>query len=561
MKKLIWILVVVALLLVAVIAGIMGYVWYRENHIFVEDAVYPLDAASLDLRGQDISLEHYETVRQQLPNCEILWDAPFQNGKFSNDTSAFTVTSLTEADIEQLAYFPELKTVDAMGCQDYTQLEILKAVYPDLEVRYEVALGGKAVAPDSSELELSSGDYRFDTLMENLIHLPDVTAILLRMPELTREQVAQLEETYPDITFTCTVALLGEEYNMDTVHLDLSAVTSEQVPQVVETLSWLPNVATIELMAADGTSQLTKTNVKALMEAVPSAVFNYTFDFYGYTLSTADQEVHIKNKKIGDSGIDEVRAALDIMANCKRFVMEYCQISNELMAQLRDEYRDRTKIVWRVTFGEGSTLTDAEVIRAVYDLGDDNCYNLVYCEDVRYMDLGHNEWLDACDFVAGMPNLEYLIISGAPIKSLEPFRNCKSLKLLEIAFCEYIVDLSPLAECKNLQMLNISNTHALDLSPLDDLPLTHLCARTNPSGRCRIPLEEQERFLQQHPDCWTSFTGAQPYGVGWRYAENDHDYLDHYLLLRKVFRYDLDPHIPNHVGWYLQDEETTYKET
>ena len=176
------------------------------------------------------------------------------------------------------------------------------------------------------------------------------------------------------------------------------------------------------------------------------------------------------------------------------------------------------------------------------------------------MDLVHNEWLDACDFVAGMPNLEYLIISGAPIKSLEPFRNCKKLKFLEIAFCEYIEDLSPLADCVSLEMLNISNTHAIDLSPLDELPLTHLCARIYPSGNCRVPQEEQDRFIAQHPDCWSSFTGKQPYGAGWRYTEDEKDYLDYYKLLRKVFRYELDPNIPNHVGWYLKDEETTYKD-
>jgi len=236
-------------------------------------------------------------------------------------------------------------------------------------------------------------------------------------------------------------------------------------------------------------------------------------------------------------------------------VLENCQISNEVMAKLRDDYRHQTKVVWRVSYGEGSTLTDAEVIRAVYDLVDDNCHNLVYCEDAKFMDIGHNEWLDACDFVSGMKSLEYVIISGAPIKSLEPFRNCKNLKMLEAAFCEYITDVSPLADCKNLQMLNISNTHVEDLSPLDDLPLTHLTVRTNPSGRCRLSAEEQARVTSQHPDCWISFAGAQPYGVGWRYGEDELTPLDHYKVVRIVFRLAMDPNIPNHVGWYLKDEE------
>ena len=83
-------------------------------------------------------------------------------------------------------------------------------------------------------------------------------------------------------------------------------------------------------------------------------------------------------------------------------------------------------MVWRVWFGGGSTLTDAEVIRCTYDLVDDNCEDLIYCEDVRFMDIGHNEYLDGVPFVAGMPNLEYIIVSGAPIKDLTPLKTARS---------------------------------------------------------------------------------------------------------------------------------------
>ena len=102
-------------------------------------------------------------------------------------------------------------------------------------------------------------------------------------------------------------------------------------------------------------------------------------------------------------------------------------------------------------------------------------------------------------------------------------------------------------------MLNIGNTHALDLKPLDNLPLTHFCARVHPSGKSRVALEEQNRFIEQHPDCWTTFTGAQPYGDGWRYDEDGLTPLPYYAMLRKIFKYD-DDIIPNNVGWYLSEE-------
>ena len=552
-NKLVTVLLVIVIILTLAVGGIVGFLWYRDNHIFVEGKAYSIHAVTLDLRQEDISADHYDQVHAQLPQCQIVWNVPFQNGKVSSDSESISVSTLTQEDVDILSkYFPNLKTLDASACHDYAQLEAFQSQNPDCAVTYTVDLGGKAFPPDTTELALENGDYTLDALMENLVYLPQVKSINLKMPELSLEQVEQLKAAYEAIDITCTVELMGKEYDTQTTQLDLSSLTSDGIAEVAEKLAMLPNLESVELTDAEGVSQLTKEDVKTLMDTAPEVKFHYSFDFFGQTISTTDEEVHIKNTKIGDEGEQEVRLALDLMQNCSRFVLENCQMSNDVLAKIRDDYRDKTKVVWRVYFGEGgSSLTDAQVIRSVYGLVDDNCHDLIYCEDVQFMDIGHNEFLDAVPFVAGMPNLEYIIVSGAPIKDLTPFENCKKLKFLEIAFCEYIEDLSPLANCESLEMLNISNTHALDLSPLDDLPLTHLCARLNPAGGSRIPKEEQDRFVQQHPDCWSSFTGSQPYGVGWRYDTDEITPLPAYELIAEAFRY---PNAPNNVGWYLETE-------
>lgn len=549
-KTIITVLVVILVVAVLAAAAALGLAWYINNHIFVDKIAYPVNAETLDLREEDISLSHYDSLHAQLPNCEILWMVPFQETHYPSDSKSLVLTKLSQEDMDMLPYFPYLEEITAQF-HDYPMLEALKEQYPALTVHYDVSLGSKTYAPDTTELILENGDYEYDALLENLKYLPNVTAVTLKMPQLTLEQVETLQSTYEGIAFSCTVDILGQEYDNQITELDLSAMTSADVAAIGDKLGMLPNMARVELMNADGTSLLTLEDVKLLQTAAPHVVFNYTFEFYGKTLSTADEEVHIHGKRIGDAGVDEVRKALDVMKNCKRFVLEYCSISNEVLAQLREEYRDQTKVVWRIFFGGGSTMTDAEIIRCTYDLDDDNCHDLVYCEDVRFIDFGHNEFLDNCDFVAGMPNLEYIILSGAPIKSLEAFRNCKKLKFLEIAFCEYIEDLSPLADCESLQMLNIGNTHATDLSPLDNLSLTHFGARCYPSGKSRVPQEEQDRFLAQHPSCWTAFTGAQPYGVGWRYGEDEITPLPQYALVQAAFQL---PHPPNNTGWYLSEE-------
>ena len=547
-KKLVTVLIVIILILVLLIGGALGFLWYRNNHIFVEGVAYPKTSQSLDLREEDISFGHYETLRNKLPQCEILWNVPFQGGKFSSDSESLTVTALTEQDVELiLEYFPALRTLNAENCGDYAVLELLKAQMPECEVRYQVSLGGRSFAPDTTELVLENGDYDFITMMTNLIYLPKVQTVQLKVPELTMEQVGELRAAYEKIAFSCTVEILGREYDNRVTDLDLRDLESSQVAEVAEKLTMLPDVTYVELCSEDGTSALTKEDVLTLKAALPEASFHYVFDFYGETISTTDKNVHIKLKRIGDQGIDELRTALSLMEDCDRFLLEYCQISYDLLAQVREEFRDNVKLVWRVEFGGGSTLTDVEVIRCTYDLVDDNCQNLIYCEDVRFMDIGHNEWLDAVPFVAGMPKLEGIIVSGAPIKDLTPFQNCKNLRFLEIAFCHYIEDISPLAACENLTMLNIGFTQTKDLSALDGLSLTNLCI-----DGAKVSAEERIRFAELQPGCWLTYGEPQPYNEGWRYEEDKVTPLPYYAMLREVFRYDAGT-IPNNVGWYLPE--------
>ena len=554
-KKLVTILAVIALVLALVVAGALGFLWYRNTHVFVEGKAYSNREQTMDLREEAMSIEHYDQLHALLPDCEILWNVPFQNGTISSDCAELTISSLSDQDIAVLAaYFPNLKTVDASRCGDYAMLEKLQQRLPDLDVNYEVSLGEVSFAPDTTELVLGPEVFDLDTLTANLQYLPEITAVTFLRTELTAEQVQTLRDTFPEVAFGYTVTILGEEYDEGTETINLSAMESSELEQTLSRLRMLPKLFAVELCDLDGTVKLTKPEAKALMDALPEAAVHYEFDFFGTRISTDDEEIEIKNVKIGDEGESEVRAALDLLPRCKRFVLENCQISNEVMAKLRDDYRGRTKVVWRVYIGSGaSSMSDAQIFRSTYYLVDANCANLTYLEDVRFMDIGHNEYLKDSSFISGMKSLEYVIISGSMISDLKPFANCKNLKVLEAAFCEYIQSAEGLEACENLQMVNLSNTHVVDLSPLDKLPLTHLCVKEENNGVSRVPAQEQERFIALHPDCWTTFSGTQPYGQGWRYDESDKA-LDWYATIRKVFRYDLFPATPNNVGWYLKNE-------
>ena len=554
-KVLISVIVVLAL----VLAALAGFVWYQASHIFVDGAAYAKNADVLDLRGQSISEAHYLTVQQALPDTEVIWDVPFQGGKVSSDVQQLTINSVESEDIRMLkAYFPNLQTVDASGCTDYAMLALLAQELPAQEVSYQVELGGTSADPNLEAMVLEQGSYVFETLLENLQYLPRLKTLHFPTAELTRQEKDLLHEACPQLEITSTVEILGKEYDGDTTRLDLSAMKSVDVEAVASRLALLPQLQEVELMGSSG-SYLLLTDVQKLKNAAPEVSFHYSCDFYGVTVSTADTEVTLKNlsvKAMPETGIaNEIRAMLDIMDNCQRIVVEglsqydkiWTKINSTQLAEIREEYRDKTSVVWRVYFGaNGSSLTDAEVLRAVYGLTDDNSSDMRYLEKVRYMDIGHNEFLDYCDFVEGMVSLEAVIISGAPIKSLEPFRACKELKFLEMAECRYITDLSPLQDCTKLEMLNISQSEITDISPIMDMELTHLNTVAND-----VPEEMVEAYIAKFPDCWT-VTKGNHYGEGWRY-NTDGTLLPWYAKLDAEYHYISQQNIPNNIGWYLPE--------
>ena len=531
MKKVL-IVALIVILVIGCAAG--GYWWYRHTHVFIDEAVYRSDAETLDLRGQDISFNHYKQVCQALPGCQVLWDVPFQGGKLSSDSRSITITTLEEKDISLLAYFPQLQKIDASGCTDYAMLELLRDAWPELEVSYTVDLGGAEFAPDVTELTLTEGSYDYDTLMRNLVYLPQVTTINLPNTTLSVAQVQEISLLYGGVRVEYTVSFRGRETDPAITEMDLSDLTAEEVDQVASELAFFPNLVSVELMDDALSSQLSLLDVQKLQEAAPGVTFHYTFTFYGQTLSTTDTQVEYKYKYMKDSDEEQIRQILDVMDNCERFVFNGCHISNEVMASIRDDYRDRTKIVWRIYFGNGgSCLTDREVIKMVYGLTNSNSKSLRYCEDARYIDFGHNETLTDISFIANMPKLEAIILSGSPITDLSPFAGNTSLYFLELSNCRYITDLSPLSECANLGMLNISYTQVEDLSPVDNLPLERLMI-----AHGNVPDEELTRYEQSHPDCWLNYGNKNEYGVGWRYEE-DGSKSEYYKKLagKEIFNY------------------------
>lgn len=451
------------------------------------------------------------------------------------ESISMVVDETTILDMER--DYPDLKYADLSGSECYSAIQEYMARNPQVQVRYLVRLGAMAASPDAQSLDLQPGDYDPQLLRRNLVWLHQLRRVTLHNTALQVSELQALRDACPNVEFECGLNICGIVCDSRTQSIDLSAVSPEEALENASALSYLPALAEIQLMTPEDTTLYTLEQAAQLQTHVPQALLKFSFDLFGKRVSTTDAEISYANKYIGNQkgSLDTLRTALSVLRGCQRFVLDNCHFSNEELAAVRDEFRATTKVVWRIWFGKGGCLTDRKVIRHVYNLYDYNSTNLIYCEDAEFLDFGHNEVLKQCDFVAGMPKLRAVILSGSMISDLTPFENCPNLEFLEVAYCGYLQDISPLAACTGLQRLNIAYTKVSDLSPLDGLNVRVLV-----DARSKTDETERARFDALHPDCITQHTGDarddNPYVYPWRYEQNG-DPNEYYALLKEKFGY------------------------
>jgi len=442
---------------------------------------------------------------------------------------------VTEDTIGLLEQYPALKKLDLTGSTCYSAIAEYARKHPKVELTYTVKLGTVTAVNTDTSLVLDPGTCDYSTLAENLAYLPLLETVSLPRTTYSAQEIVALQGMYPDIAFDFTMIVMGQELNRETSEMNLSVLEPERVEEVAAKLGLFSNVTKVELMDATGQSRLSMADVKTLQDGAPHAVFHYTFELFGKKVSTTDARIEFVKQNIGNEGEEELRGALDILQGCSYLLLDDCGFDNEVLAAVRDDYRERTKVVWRVWFGVTNRytfLTDTDTIRAVYNVTDDTCGPMKYCEEVKYMDLGHNEELTDIDFISYMPELEIVILSGSPITDLAPFADHTKLVFLELAYCGHIKDVSALEGCTSLANINLSYTKVSDISPLYELPLEQLCA-----VKSKIQWSSWEDIIELHPDCAIRYDGSQPYGTGWRYKKSG-AYTDIYKRVREVF--DLD---------------------
>lgn len=461
--------------------------------------------------------------------------------KFLREKAEYLCFAAVEEDFEALEDCTSLQYLDLTGSTCFDAILDYISRHPEVEVVYTVPIGSRTLSNTETKVKLDSSAYDGALLVKQLKYLPNLKSLELPKTNLAAETLTAIRNQYPNLQVQYTVDLLGQELDSTATEADLSGLTAANLQEAAEKIALLPALTDITLP-----EQLSKADVKNLMEQLPDVRFHYTFDFFGTTLSTSDETVALKDVKIGNDGESEIRAALDILPHCTYFKLENCGIDYDILASIRDDYPN-TKVVWRVDFGgQYSLLTDEETLRTVYGVYNSHADILKYCTSLKYIDMGHNPELTDISFIEYMPDLEIVILSGASMTDLDAFANHEKLEWLELANCYALNDISALESCSNLRFLNICFSKVTDLTPIENLPLERFLYLTP-----KVDQETRTAFEENHPDCWVRFTGSDPYSLGWRYNDIGITMFDYYLKIREIFDYDA---VDKRVAKQLADE-------
>ena len=429
----------VVLLVLAVGVGFFG------THVIVDSKLYSKTEEVLDLRGQGIAVEHYESLREALPEQEILWDVHFQNRYHDNNSTELTISRLSDEDMELLHYFPKLKTIHAEDCEDFAQLMELQSQRPDLEILYTVAIDGKEYTKETTELAVQH-------LTDEEVELTDYLPLLKKVEAsdcTDYAQLAALQQRHPECEVQYRVVLGDKAYGLDTKSMEL---TNQDISQLLERLAYLPQVKSVHLTDPVGDA----ATMDALRSTYPSVTL--TSEMVGVVVSEDGKEVDLSVIKLNK--IEDVDKYMPFYPDAERVYLGMPEIDNDTIAAFRDTKRQDYKVVWTVMCGTIPVRTDETFFQPiqhyVYYFFDEDTYNLRYCEDMICIDVGHMS-LHNCEWVKGMPNLKYLVLSWTFVKDLTPLASCKNLIWLEL-FAMPLEDLSPLKECTALQDLELGKS-------------------------------------------------------------------------------------------------------
>ena len=371
------------------------------------------DPRSLDLRGNELSLQELLELSARFPDCELRCEVPMGAQRIDNRATELTLSELRE---DVLPLFPRLRKLELRGIvPEAEEREAIEKRHPGLELVYTREAGKGLYFPfDCEELDLSGATgFQLSALQRQLSGFPKVRRIILTGCGFDNDSLCAFRDGLPDIEVVWDIPLYGKSFLSTDEVIDLSG-------------QWI----------ADAT---------ALEEALPCF--------------PKLQEVLLCNCGIRDADAD----ALDKRYPDVRFLWEV----HFGVFHLRTDATRFLALAWP----DGYTwLSDEQLVPLRYcrdmealDLGHMWFTDTTFLRDMtrlRWLILADNRIRDIST-LANLQELTYLELFLCDVEDISPLLQCKNLRHLNLSYCP-VKNAELLAQLPQLERLwlngcNVSN--------------------------------------------------------------------------------------------------------
>ncbi len=525
-----------AVILIAVLLGWYLISQYNAEHVRINGQMLSKAQTSLDLSGQSvpepavlqqfdqlqelnirntgISIQEYEALKAALPDCRIQWSVPFQGHFYPEDTQVVTIgTEIALQDLEALACFPELKTIDARSCRNYGGIDSLIAAFPQAEVLWEVDVGSQKLSGPVSKLVL--GDGTVEQLSLALSRFPGLTHVDARGCH-DYAALMELQAQYPQCSFVWEVAFQNALVPMDTTVL---TTTCDQLAALEALLPYLPYLQHVQL-----TDEAVDPDAAYQFQAAHRDLHtSYSFLLCGVTVSSDDTVVDLTGIPL--ENIQSVENSLKYFNNLQKVILVDCGLGNDVLCPLSDRNPD-VHFVWDMVINFYITIRTDATYFMPYQFGaqvtTQQAQLLKYCRELVCIDLGHHSINDV-SFLAYTPHVKYLILGSSDVWDISVLSGLQELVFLEL-FLTDVTDYSPLLSCTSLQDLNICYAPPHSIQDLKQMTwLNNLWFKGYYSE------EGMAALRQSLPNTHIVFSNPESIsstGNGWRELQNYYDMRD-----------------------------------
>lgn len=427
-----------------------------------------LTGSEVDFRDARMSVEEYEQLKDRMPDTVILWSVPVGGAYYESEAEHIILEKLFEEDLPAFSYFRNLKSVNALKCNNHAALVKLEEMLPGVEIEWQVHIGGQSFHRDAELVDLEESGVTMEDLNHTLGYFSEGTTVKLGDTGFSEEDLNTLKEQYPKLGFRWGVNLMGEIYPSSEKKLSFAG-QSVDVQALIDAGSQFRAMEEIDLRGCG----LTLEELSAIYDAFGGTRILAEFSLHGVNVTTEDTKIDLNGIKLSDTLA--VEQAVKLMPNLVKVDMSNCGFTDEQMDALNKKY-ENIQFVWVVRFSVYELRTDAKAFCAsnlpqrgyiAMKLRSEDLEPLKYCTELIALDLG-SMYYDDLSFLENLHKLQYLILVDARYSDISILAQMKELYYLEL-FKNQIDDISPLLECKNLRHLNIGYTSGFDTSPLKEM--------------------------------------------------------------------------------------------